>query len=52
MTVDGNLGEKIGMKRDPAINTWAAKYKVVMGIAGGLCFLHHECHPTWRSDVK
>eukprot|EP00268_Persea_americana_P052871 TRINITY_DN5945_c0_g1_i1.p1 TRINITY_DN5945_c0_g1~~TRINITY_DN5945_c0_g1_i1.p1 ORF type:complete len:997 (+),score=218.37 TRINITY_DN5945_c0_g1_i1:308-3298(+) len=43
---NGNLGEKIGMKRDPAISTWAAKYKVVVAIARGLCFLHHDCHPA------
>ncbi|CAK9179470.1 unnamed protein product [Ilex paraguariensis] len=38
---NGNLAEKITMKRD-----WAAKYKIVMGIAKGLCFLHHDCYPA------
>ncbi|KAJ9128947.1 hypothetical protein P3X46_034297 [Hevea brasiliensis] len=38
---NGNLAEKINMKRD-----WAAKYKLVIGIARGLCFLHHDCYPT------
>ncbi|KAJ9163002.1 hypothetical protein P3X46_022725 [Hevea brasiliensis] len=37
---NGNLAEKINVKRD-----WAAKYKLVIGIARGLCFLHHDCYP-------
>ncbi|XXG42445.1 hypothetical protein AAC387_Pa01g2727 [Persea americana] len=32
---NGNLGEKMEMKKDHAISTWAAKYKDVIGIAGG-----------------
>lgn len=38
---NGNLAEKINLKRD-----WAAKYKLVIGIARGLCFLHHDCYPA------
>ncbi|KAJ7979650.1 Leucine-rich repeat receptor-like protein kinase [Quillaja saponaria] len=38
---NGNLTEKIKMKRD-----WAAKYKIMVGIARGLCFLHHDCYPA------
>ncbi|XP_027338409.1 leucine-rich repeat receptor-like protein kinase TDR [Abrus precatorius] len=38
---NGNLAEKIGTKWD-----WAAKFRTVMGIARGLCFLHHDCYPA------
>ncbi|KAJ8768040.1 hypothetical protein K2173_020980 [Erythroxylum novogranatense] len=45
---NGNLAEKTSMKRD-----WLAKYKLVVGIARGLCFLHHECHPAIpHGDLK
>ncbi|KAL6221362.1 hypothetical protein ACLB2K_009113 [Fragaria x ananassa] len=38
---NGSLSENISVKRE-----WAAKYKIVVSIARGLCFLHHECHPA------
>ncbi|KAJ4709653.1 Leucine-rich repeat receptor-like protein kinase [Melia azedarach] len=45
---NGNLAEKIRMKRD-----WAAKYNIVLGIARGLCFLHHDCFPAIpHGDLK
>uniref|UniRef100_A0A5B7AV06 non-specific serine/threonine protein kinase n=1 Tax=Davidia involucrata TaxID=16924 RepID=A0A5B7AV06_DAVIN len=45
---NGNLTEKIRMKRD-----WAAKYKIVIGVARGLCFLHHDCYPAIpHGDLK
>lgn len=45
---NGNLSEKIRMKRD-----WAAKYKIVLGVARGLCFLHHDCYPAIpHGDLK
>ncbi|XP_058067524.1 leucine-rich repeat receptor-like protein kinase TDR [Magnolia sinica] len=43
---NGNLEEKMRMKRDSPISTWAAKYKTVIGIARGLCHLHHDCYPV------
>nr|KYP33447.1 Receptor protein kinase CLAVATA1 [Cajanus cajan] len=45
---NGNLAEKIEMKWD-----WAAKFRTVVGIARGLCFLHHECYPAIpHGDLK
>ncbi|KAH9654551.1 protein kinase domain-containing protein [Citrus sinensis] len=45
---NGNLSEKIRTKRD-----WAAKYKIVLGVARGLCFLHHDCYPAIpHGDLK
>ncbi|CAJ1975571.1 unnamed protein product [Sphenostylis stenocarpa] len=45
---NGNLAEKMEMKWD-----WAAKFSTVVGIARGLCFLHHECYPAIpHGDLK
>lgn len=45
---NGNLTEKTEMKWD-----WASKFKTVVGIARGLCFLHHECYPAIpHGDLK
>ncbi|KAK7304774.1 hypothetical protein VNO77_42661 [Canavalia gladiata] len=45
---NGNLAEKIGTKWD-----WATKFKTVVGIARGLCFLHHDCYPAIpHGDLK
>ncbi|KAG6625704.1 leucine-rich repeat receptor-like protein kinase TDR [Carya illinoinensis] len=45
---NGNLAEKIRMKRD-----WTAKYKIIVGIGKGLCFLHHDCYPSIpHGDLK
>lgn len=38
---NGNLDEKIGIKRD-----WSSKHGLVINIARGLYFLHHDCHPA------
>ncbi|KAD4180140.1 hypothetical protein R6Q59_023569 [Mikania micrantha] len=38
---NGNLDDKIGVKRD-----WGSKHRLVINIAKGLCFLHHDCHPA------
>ncbi|KAJ8753114.1 hypothetical protein K2173_017663 [Erythroxylum novogranatense] len=45
---NGNLAEKNSMKKD-----WTVKYKLIVGIARGLCFLHHECSPAIpHGDLK
>ncbi|XP_017983640.1 PREDICTED: leucine-rich repeat receptor-like protein kinase TDR [Theobroma cacao] len=45
---NGNLTEKVRMRRD-----WATKYRIIIGIAKGLCFLHHDCNPAIsHGDLK
>ncbi|MCL7032040.1 hypothetical protein MKW94_019434 [Papaver nudicaule] len=32
---------------------WAVKYKIIVGIARGLCYLHNDCHPPIpHGDLK
>ncbi|CAN0838546.1 Leucine-rich repeat receptor-like protein kinase TDR [Linum grandiflorum] len=38
---NGTLTEKISTKIH-----WATKLKLIIGIARGLCFLHHDCYPA------
>ncbi|XP_010533087.1 PREDICTED: leucine-rich repeat receptor-like protein kinase TDR [Tarenaya hassleriana] len=45
---NGNMAEKIRTRRD-----WGTKFKIIIGIAKGLCFLHHECYPAIpHGDLK
>lgn len=45
---NGNLSDKLRMKRD-----WKEKFRIVIGIARGLYFLHHECFPAIpHGDLK
>ncbi|CAI9097480.1 OLC1v1033913C1 [Oldenlandia corymbosa var. corymbosa] len=45
---NGDLAENIRMKRD-----WETKYRIILGIARGLCFLHHDCVPSIpHGDLK
>ncbi|CAM8911470.1 unnamed protein product [Rhodiola kirilowii] len=45
---NGNLADKLLMRRD-----WSAKEKLTLGIAKGLCYLHHQCSPAIpHGDLK
>ncbi|XVE53693.1 hypothetical protein DITRI_Ditri03aG0023100 [Diplodiscus trichospermus] len=45
---NGNLAEKVRVPRD-----WATKYRIIIGIAKGLCFLHHDYNPAIpHGDLK
>lgn len=41
---NGNLAEKIKSKKKKM--DWSSKYKIIIGIARGLFFLHHDCYPA------
>lgn len=50
---NGSLDEKMRTKGESTLSTWSAKYKLVIGIARGLCYLHHDCHPAIpHGDMK
>ncbi|KAL4296614.1 hypothetical protein GQ457_12G020540 [Hibiscus cannabinus] len=45
---NGNLAEKLRMQRD-----WGMKCRIMIGIAKGLSFLHHDCNPAIpHGDLK
>ncbi|KAJ0606748.1 putative protein kinase RLK-Pelle-LRR-XI-1 family [Helianthus annuus] len=45
---NGNLDDKIAIKRD-----WGSKHRLVIGIAKGLCYLHHDRRPAIpHGDLK
>ncbi|KAK8550478.1 hypothetical protein V6N13_118996 [Hibiscus sabdariffa] len=45
---NGNLAEKVRIPRD-----WSTKCRIIIGIAKGLCFLHHDCNPAIsHGDLK
>ncbi|KAK6783530.1 hypothetical protein RDI58_016984 [Solanum bulbocastanum] len=45
---NGNLAERIRTKRD-----WATKHKIIVAVAKGLCYLHHDCYPAIpHGDLK
>ncbi|XVE71086.1 hypothetical protein DITRI_Ditri10aG0122000 [Diplodiscus trichospermus] len=45
---NGSLAEKMRIQRD-----WATKYRIIIGIGRGLCFLHHDCNPAIsHGDLK
>ncbi|KAE8675823.1 putative lipid binding protein [Hibiscus syriacus] len=45
---NGNLAEKVRIPKD-----WSTKCRIIIGIAKGLCFLHHDCNPVIsHGDLK
>ncbi|KAF8393079.1 hypothetical protein HHK36_021320 [Tetracentron sinense] len=50
---NGNLAENMRMRRESIISNWETKYKIMIGIARGLFYLHHECYPAVpHGDLK
>ncbi|KAL1559632.1 mik1 protein [Salvia divinorum] len=49
---NGNLGEALHGKQALLVD-WVSRYNVAPGVAQGLAYLHHDCHPPLiHRDVK
>lgn len=49
---NGNLSEAMHGKKSVVLD-WKLRYKVAIEVAGGLCYLHHDCLPLIiHRDVK
>ncbi|XP_010264856.1 PREDICTED: MDIS1-interacting receptor like kinase 1 [Nelumbo nucifera] len=51
---NGNLGEALhGKQAGRLLVDWVSRYSVAAGVAQGLAYLHHDCHPpVIHRDVK
>ncbi|KAL7126742.1 hypothetical protein ABFS83_14G207600 [Erythranthe nasuta] len=49
---NGNLGEALH-KTGRLLVDWVSRYNIAVGVAQGLAYLHHDCHPpVIHRDVK
>ncbi|XP_051120741.1 MDIS1-interacting receptor like kinase 1-like [Andrographis paniculata] len=51
---NGNLGEALHSKQGGQLLVdWVSRYNIALGVAQGLAYLHHDCHPpVIHRDVK
>ncbi|GAB4830102.1 hypothetical protein Ancab_019744 [Ancistrocladus abbreviatus] len=51
---NGNLGEALhGHQAGRLLLDWVSRYNIALGVAQGLAYLHHDCHPpVIHRDVK
>ncbi|XP_050893066.1 MDIS1-interacting receptor like kinase 1 [Lathyrus oleraceus] len=52
--VNGNLGDALhGKQAARLLVDWVSRYNIALGIAQGLAYLHHDCHPpVIHRDIK
>ncbi|XP_071919060.1 uncharacterized protein [Coffea arabica] len=51
---NGSLGEALhGKQAGKLLVDWVSRYNIALGVAQGLAYLHHDCHPpVIHRDVK
>lgn len=51
---NGNLGDALhGNQAGRLLVDWVSRYNVAVGVAQGLAYLHHDCHPlVIHRDIK
>ncbi|KAK2995250.1 hypothetical protein RJ640_002604, partial [Escallonia rubra] len=51
---NGSLGEALhGKEAGKLLLDWVSRYNIALGVAQGLAYLHHDCHPpVLHRDVK
>ncbi|KAI9116399.1 hypothetical protein K1719_012566 [Acacia pycnantha] len=50
---NGSLGEQLHSDPDTCILGWSSRYKIALGAAEGLCYLHYDCKPQIiHRDIK
>ncbi|XP_038714202.1 MDIS1-interacting receptor like kinase 1 [Tripterygium wilfordii] len=51
---NGNLGEALhGKQAGRLLVDWVSRYNIALGVAHGLAYLHHDCHPpVIHRDIK
>lgn len=50
---NGSLGEVLHGNKTTSLLNWNSRYKIALGAAEGLCYLHHDCKPhIIHRDIK
>ncbi|XP_057438488.1 MDIS1-interacting receptor like kinase 1-like [Lotus japonicus] len=51
---NGNLGDALhGRQATRLLVDWVSRYNIALGVAQGLAYLHHDCHPpVIHRDIK
>ncbi|WCJ38222.1 Leucine-rich receptor-like protein kinase family protein [Euphorbia peplus] len=52
--LNGNLGEALHGKQEAKLLVdWVSRYNIAVGVAQGLAYMHHDCHPpVIHRDIK